>query len=138
MEICASNRQHFLDAANAVCRIGFKNTLGLHPYNETFKAYRRNFARVTQSKIALSVFDRVQEEESAHFLLNMLASPEELFDHIRREAASVIMKITYGYTPEAHAKDPLVDLVNLAMQYFGEVAVPGKFLVDVIPIRECQ
>lgn len=30
------------------------------------------------------MFDKVQEAESAHFLLNVLASPSDLFDHIRR------------------------------------------------------
>jgi hypothetical protein len=69
------------------------------------------------------MFDCVQEVESVHFLLNLLASPENLFDHIRKEAGSVILKITYGYTPIAHGRDPLVDLASKTMEGFAEATV---------------
>jgi hypothetical protein len=55
-----------------------------------------------------------------------------------REAASVISKITYGYTPEAHDSDPLVELAGRAGHTFQESTVPGKFLVDVLPFRKCR
>jgi hypothetical protein len=47
----------------------------------------------------------------------------------------VILKITYGYTTEAHTRDPLVDLANEAMQNFADATVPGKWTVDVLPFR---
>lgn len=75
-----------------MCRVGWKEALSLHPYNSAFKQHRRNIAKVAQSTISLAVFDRVQEEESAHFLPNVLDSPGNLFDHIRREAGAVILK----------------------------------------------
>lgn len=51
----------------------------------------------------------------------------------RREAGSVILKITYGYTTEARGKDPFVDLAGKTMVQFAEATVPGKWIVDILP-----
>ena len=48
----------------------------------------------------------------------------------------MILKITYGYTTEAHKRDPLVDLANEAMNDFADATVPGKWTVDVLPFRK--
>lgn len=45
----------------------------------------------------------------------------------------MILKITYGYTPKAHERDPLVDLANEAMSGFADASVVGKWMVDVLP-----
>jgi hypothetical protein len=55
---------------------------------------------------------------------------------MRREAGSVILKIAYGYTPEAHRRDPLVDLAQHCMHIFADATTPGKWIVDVIPFCE--
>jgi hypothetical protein len=111
--------------------IGWRNAMAFMQPSKTFKIHRRNVAKVAASPAALAVFDRVQEEESAHFLLNMLAEPEDLFQHIRREAGAVILRITYGYTPGANGRDDLVDLVGQTLRDFAEASVPGKFAVGV-------
>lgn len=81
------------------------------------------------------MFDHVQEAESVHFLLNLLDSPDMLFDHIRKEAGSVILKMTYGYTTEPHGNDPFVDLAAKTMVQFAEATVPGRWMVDILPFR---
>jgi hypothetical protein len=113
--------------------IGWKNGLAMLQPNELFKAYRKNMAKVASSAATLSVFDRVQEEEAVHFLANLLDSPDNLFAHIRKEAGAVILRIIYGYTPEAHGSDPLVDLAEKAMADFADVTSPGRYMVDIFP-----
>ncbi|KAF2116964.1 cytochrome P450 [Lophiotrema nucula] len=113
--------------------IGWKNTLAFSGYTDTFKIHRKNIAKVAGSTVSLTVFDRVQEEESVHFLLNLLDTPENLFDHIKKEAGAVILKITYGYTAEAHGNDHLVDMAGKTMHEFAESTVPGKWAVDIMP-----
>jgi hypothetical protein len=105
----------------------------MHQPDEEFKIYRKNIAKVASSKAVLSVFDRVQEEESVRFLSNVLETPENLFDHIRKEAGAVILRTTYGYTPEAHGRDPFVDMAGETMVDFADATVPGKYVVDVMP-----
>ena len=88
---------------------------------------------MASSSTSLAVFDRVQNEEAAHFLLNVLDSPDDLFEHIRKEAGAVILRVTYGYTPNAQGRDPLVDLAGKTMAEFAVASVPGKWAVDVFP-----
>jgi hypothetical protein len=120
----------------ASLRIGWNNTLAMSQYTDTFKQHRTNIAKVAGSTTSLNVFNRVQEEESAHFLINVLESPENLFDHIKKEAGAVILKITYGYTAEPKGKDVLVDMAGKTMHEFSESTIPGKWPVDIMPFRE--
>jgi hypothetical protein len=116
--------------------IGWTNTLAMHQPDEEFKMYRKNIAKVASSTAVLSVFDRVQEEESVRFLLRVLQTPENLFDHIRKEAGAVILRTTYGYTPEVHGSDPFVDLAGQTMVDFADATVPGRYVVDIMPFCE--
>lgn len=113
--------------------IGWKNTLALSNYTEQFKQHRKNIAKVAGSNTSLKVFDRVQEEESIHFLQNVLESPQDLFEHIKKEAGAVILRITYGYVPEAKGNDYLVDMAVKTMHDFAESSIPGKWPVDIMP-----
>ena len=47
----------------------------------------------------------------------------------------MILKIAYGYTAETHKKDPLIDMAGDAMDKFARAAVPGAFMVDLLPFR---
>ncbi|KAI1373868.1 putative cytochrome P450 oxidoreductase OrdA-like protein [Hypoxylon crocopeplum] len=113
--------------------VGWENTLGLCPYNTRFRTYRKNMSRVIGTKTAAMQFNTLQEAEVGHFLLHVLDKPEYLLDHIRKEAGAVILKIAYGYTAESHTNDPLIYMAGDAMDKFGRAAVPGAFMVDVMP-----
>lgn len=108
----------------------------MSPYGEWWKLSRKNITKITSTNTSISAFDRIQEIEAAHFLLNLLDSPDALFDHIRKEAGSVVLKIIYGYTTNAHGRDPFVDLATKTMVEFAEATVPGKYAVDVFPFCE--
>jgi hypothetical protein len=56
----------------------------MSPYTDSWKIHRKNITKITSSNASVSAFDRIQEVEAAHFLLNLLDSPEDLFDHIRK------------------------------------------------------
>ena len=98
-----------------------------------FRQHRRNLAKIAGSTVAVEAFDRIQNEEAAHFLMNVLENPEDLLYHIKKEAGAVILRITYGYTPNARGQDPLVDLAEKTMRDVGVAAAPGKWSVDVLP-----
>ena len=48
-----------------------------------------------------------------------------------------MLNISYGYTVQEH-NDPLVNLVDTAMEQFGLSINPGRYLVNLIPARECK
>lgn len=47
------------------------------------------------------------------------------------------MDVAYGFDvlPE---NDPFISMVEESLDSLNEATVPGRFLVDFIPIRECQ
>jgi hypothetical protein len=119
--------------------VGWKHSTAMSSYNDHWKLHRRTITKVVSSNVSVSVFDRVQEEEAAHFLMNVLAAPDRLFDHIRTEAGTVILKITYGYTAKNRGRDPLVELAGQAVRTFAESTVPGKWAVDIFPFcKSCK
>lgn len=113
--------------------LGWENSLGLSPYNNRFRTYRKNMARIIGSKLSASQFNELQEEEVGHFLLKIREDPDSLLQHIRKQAGSVILKIAYGYNSEPHKSDPLIDMAGDAMDKFARAGVPGAFLVDIFP-----
>jgi len=113
--------------------MGWENTLVFVPHSSRFRAYRKKMARIFGSKTAAAQFYDMQEAEVAHFLLRLLDRPEELNDHIRNEAGSLILQIIYGYTTKPHGSDPLVEIATKALDTFIQAAVPGAFVVDVVP-----
>ena len=117
--------------------MGWQYATAIIPYTETWKIHRKNITKIASTNASIAMFDRAQEAESAHFLLNLLDTPDRLFDHIRHEAGSVILKITYGYNTTSHGHDPFVDLATDTMVQFAAATVPGRWMVDVLPFRKC-
>lgn len=56
----------------------------MSPYNDAWKEQRKNITKIVSTNKSVAVFDRYQEVEAAHFLLNVLKSPHDLFEHIRQ------------------------------------------------------
>lgn len=55
---------------------------------------------------------------------------------IFREAGAIILKIAYGYTAEPFQNNVLIDMAGDAMDKFARAAVPGAFMVDMMPFCE--
>ncbi|KAJ3485032.1 hypothetical protein NLI96_g5229 [Meripilus lineatus] len=113
--------------------VGWKNALGLVRYNDKFREYRKFISRKMGTRSQVQEFYELQEVETHTFTRRVLKEPENLAAHIRRTAGAIILKISYGYTVK-DGTDPLVDLVDHAMDQFSEFTRPGAFLVDVLPV----
>ena len=57
--------------------------------------------------------------------------------HVRLTGASILV-VTHGYQVKEHGDDPFVNLTSKAADDFGQASLPGRFLVDMIPARECK
>lgn len=57
----------------------------------------------------------------------------DYYHFFHSETGAVILKIAYGYNAEQHKNDPLIDMAGSAMDHFTKAAVPGAFLVDILP-----
>ncbi|EJU00371.1 cytochrome P450 [Dacryopinax primogenitus] len=97
-----------------------------------FRIYRKMLHDTLGSRPMRDIWP-VQQEEVKIFLGNLLASPEQFEAHIRSNAASVIMKIAYGYKIKAR-DDPFVAAVEEAFINGYIITTPGRWLVDSFPI----
>ncbi|KAJ5205277.1 Cytochrome P450 [Penicillium cf. griseofulvum] len=86
------------------------------------------------SKNSVARFNDIQVAEVSRFLVRVLDKPDNLLQHIRKEAGAIVLKIGYGYTIEPHARDPLVDLADKAMEDFSYALLPATWAVEFIPI----
>lgn len=94
------------------------------------------------------------QREAAHALLRKLhESPEEAIAHFRQSvvifwlgrpllnvlsqsnAGSTIMKLVYGIEI-SERDDVYIDVAEQAVDGMAKAAVPGAFLVEILPIRE--
>lgn len=50
-----------------------------------------------------------------------------------RQSASVILKLTYGYSAELHTPDPLIELMSRVLEHASEVVIPFAWAVDIFP-----
>ncbi|KAJ5970957.1 Cytochrome P450 E-class group I [Penicillium vulpinum] len=113
--------------------VGWEHFLGLIKYSPRFRSYRKAVQPFIGSESAVAQLNPLQEIETHRFLFRVLEDQMKLLEHIRTEAGAIILKITYGYTIEPHKRDPLVHISNLALDHFSQAAIPGAWLVDIIP-----
>ncbi|KAJ7122870.1 cytochrome P450 [Mycena epipterygia] len=103
-------------------------------YNDRLKTYRR-LMHQSFNQTASQMFWELEEQEARILVENIIASPENLVEHLRRQisnAAAVIMKITYGY-PVTRNNDHFVELAEEGIKIVTMATRPGKWLVDSFP-----
>ncbi|KAG6828523.1 hypothetical protein H0H87_001656, partial [Tephrocybe sp. NHM501043] len=77
---------------------------------------------------------RPHELRASHGLIRrILEHPDDLFEHLRQMAGETIMAITYGLEVQAK-KDPYIATAAEAVHTLVAAAVPGAYLVDMMPI----
>ncbi|KAJ0414966.1 cytochrome P450 [Aspergillus carlsbadensis] len=112
---------------------GFESFLITHQYNETYRLHRRLVHAQMGTRSLSARFESVQEQETMYFLLNVLRRPEEAINHLKTLAAAIILKITYGYSIDRTGVDPLVELIEHAMEHLSLAFVPCSWIIDAIP-----
>ncbi|KAI8986616.1 cytochrome P450 [Trametes punicea] len=126
------------DAIMAGSLIGWDRGLGYAhaPDNPRFREFRRLFhqfigPRACQDQHILAM----QEEETHRLMSRFLHDPTNFYRHPRESTGAVILRLAYGYeVARGTVHDPLVEVVEIAMQGFAKASEPGAFLVDHIPI----
>ncbi|KAJ7348867.1 cytochrome P450 [Mycena albidolilacea] len=111
-------------------------------YNERFKMYRKLMHR-SFNPSAAQMYWETQEREARILVDNIIKFPESLVKHLRRNAASVIMQIAYGYpvtrnddhfvvTAEEHMRIGEISQPQYRLEY-SMAGAPGKWIVDSLP-----
>ncbi|KAJ7685083.1 cytochrome P450 [Mycena polygramma] len=101
-------------------------------YNDRLKTYRK-LMHQSFNPTASQMFWEVEEKEAAILVDSILTAPQDLVEHIRRNAAAVIMKIAYGY-PVTRNDDHFVAIAEEGIKIASMASGPGKWLVDSFPL----
>ncbi|KAF7369020.1 Cytochrome P450 [Mycena venus] len=113
--------------------VGWDEGPALIQFGKKWSEYRRLMAQFlgTRSKIE-SAYSNIFEKTTHSFLHGILESPSNWKDHGYRFAGAIVLKIAYGYQAE-DKDDPLVKLVDDAMNQFSELTATNAFAVDTFP-----
>ncbi|KAJ6473457.1 cytochrome P450 [Mycena vulgaris] len=110
--------------------MGWDFNFGLHQLPS--RVHRRLFHSVFHNETA-QLF-RPKEMTATHELLRrILHNPDEFMGHLRHMAGEIIMSVAYGINV-LPKDDPYVTLAERALHSFVTAMVPGRFLVDSLPI----
>ncbi|CAL1708513.1 unnamed protein product [Somion occarium] len=118
--------------------VGWNQGLGYSPgpHSHRFREFRRLFHRFIGPRSAQHPrILRMQEQAAANLLLKIMQEPTQFMSHVRQSTGAVILRLAYGYNvTKDQDEDPLVKIVEKAMQGFAKASEPGAFLVDYFPV----
>lgn len=134
--------------------MGWAQQLVLLPLGESFRNQRRFLHRHLGSRNQLHKIEQWHEliENEVHVFLGrtLTSKSSDIVHNLHRCVASyrvlvgewkltsgrlygsIVLSMGYGYKLQ-EGQDPLIALVNRALDGFQEASTPGNFLVDVIP-----
>ena len=125
--------------------------LALIEYGNLWKNGRRIVHEFLNAK-AVTSFDGCQRKHTHQLLVNLSESPEKFSGHIElwvflktvlpwissvliySAVASLVMEMTYGFKVTSN-EDQFLRAAMKATNLATRAAVPGAFLVDIIPMR---
>ncbi|KAF8874362.1 cytochrome P450 [Infundibulicybe gibba] len=111
-----------------------KHTMFQLPYGDPrFKIYRRLLHSGLNPR-ATHTYQPIQYQETRVLLKELLNNPSEFAQHIRRNAAAVILKVSYGYQLEAGGDQFISEIEEgFRIAAISAINTPGKYLVETFP-----
>ncbi|KDQ21284.1 hypothetical protein BOTBODRAFT_25707 [Botryobasidium botryosum FD-172 SS1] len=111
--------------------VGWDEAAAMLQYGDVIRQHRKNLNQALSTR-AVARYWTLQVNEARACCARHLETPDRFRDHIRRTMNAVILSVTYGHHVTSD-DDPLVALGEQCMNDFSDAAMPGAFLVDVIP-----
>ncbi|KAI1785551.1 O-methylsterigmatocystin oxidoreductase [Ganoderma leucocontextum] len=109
-------------------------TLGLIPYGQTWRDYRRALWQHFHPG-AIVKYRPAQQAIVPLFLKKLLDEPEGFKQHIQFVFSATLLKVVYGIDIDDGDHEIVHDIRD-AVEGISEAFVPGRFLVDYIPWLE--
>ncbi|EED82936.1 predicted protein [Postia placenta Mad-698-R] len=119
---------------NPNARAGFGDTLILQNYGEEFR-YQRKLVSHSFSPSVIHRYYDLQEAAARRLVLAIIEDPDSLENSTRLHIASIILRMTYGYTVKG-VDDPLFTTGIAVINGFSEATRPGAWPVDFVPILQ--
>ncbi|KAJ7056066.1 cytochrome P450 [Mycena amicta] len=107
------------------------NSTAFAPFGSRWRLHRK-LARVALSPEALRAYDSTLMDISSMLNRSLVESPGDFINNVRLAAGRVIMSTMYGISVES-AQDPYIVRAEAAMNMISKAAIPGEFIVDLLP-----
>ncbi|KIK71103.1 hypothetical protein GYMLUDRAFT_33229 [Collybiopsis luxurians FD-317 M1] len=117
--------------------IGWNWLFSAMPYGNSWKRHRNLFLKYFPMASSHEHHRSLQTEEVHTLLRNLLHDPAKFRHHVRRTAAAIILKLTYGIQIDEHVDeegDNYVSLADKAMSSLSQAGIFGTYFVDYVPI----
>ncbi|KAJ7483833.1 cytochrome P450 monooxygenase [Mycena galericulata] len=101
-------------------------------YGTSWRDSRKMFHTQYQESV-LPDLQPIQLKSARTMLRTVLASPNDLFKHLHLHVGGCLMEITYG-PDTAPQTSRLISMADDVITAWSKVAVPGSYLVDVLPV----
>lgn len=125
-----SERPKFMMAGELV---GWGDGPALRPFDNIWSEQRKYMTNFMGTRLKVEGFERVISAEVRKLLVRIGSNPERQLELFQLYSGSIVLMLVYGYkVVDEH--DPLVEVVNKAMDHFGETTQSGAFAVDTFPI----
>ncbi|KAG8768622.1 hypothetical protein FRC12_005453 [Ceratobasidium sp. 428] len=111
--------------------VDWSRITGLLRYGERWRSQRR-MTHASLHKTASVQFWPLIVKQSRLALHRLLTNPDNFFKEFRRMSGATLLSAVYGYEVTS-AHDPLVEVVENALNHMCEAAVPGNFFVNIMP-----
>ncbi|KAG1726072.1 cytochrome P450 [Suillus paluster] len=111
--------------------MGLDKSMPMLQYGTTWREHRK-LSRMALSPDAVKKYYGVQEDTIAMYVDTLLEHPMDFASQLRLTAGRIIMSVSYGL-PVQTPDDLYITDAEEVMEMIGKAAVPGAFLVDLIP-----
>ncbi|KAF7356974.1 Cytochrome P450 monooxygenase 110 [Mycena venus] len=113
--------------------VGWDEGPALIQFGKKWLEYRRLMAQFlgTRSKVE-GAYNEMLQKATHTYLRDTLRSPTMWKEHGYKFAGAIVLDIAYGYKAQDH-NDPLVKVVDEAMEQFSELTATNGFAVDRFP-----
>ncbi|KDR66539.1 hypothetical protein GALMADRAFT_161961 [Galerina marginata CBS 339.88] len=111
--------------------MGWKWLMSAMPYGEPWRERRRAFMKYFQPSNA-NLYQAPQMEFIRKMLPRLLNTPKDFLGITRHAIGGMALSLAYGL-PIHPSDDPYINLAAKAVASIGEAAIPGAFLVDMMP-----
>ncbi|PPQ73993.1 hypothetical protein CVT24_012482 [Panaeolus cyanescens] len=112
--------------------MGWDFDFAFHPYGSLWRKDRRAFHDQFHAGV-VQMYQPMQLKEAHVFLNLLLTEPDGFLHHVRHAFSATIMRIAYGIPIKPHVDSVYVTAAESAVTTVSLAAIPGTFLVDLIP-----
>ncbi|KAF7318686.1 Cytochrome P450 [Mycena chlorophos] len=112
--------------------MGWGFSFSFMKYGERWRKLRKLFHQHFNAEGVANYYP-LQHEAAQELLRRLLHEPDHFLDHFRHMAGGTIISAVYGIEARP-VNDPYVQLSEDALKSLLYASIPGRFLVDLIPV----